>query len=195
MEAMDFIAETIMKNKRTTFRRFDVVKYFKYNGARALATDWLNCPHTVGLSPEEDRVSVYDIRVWLESKGVHVHAIDEVVADMMRHMYYKYTEEPEAVEPKMDNPFTLAELNLLSVTLYQARARQEELDKKYSPNRPGAISTEDLAALHEKVYAMLEARGEELDREVKQVRNDVEKEKKVTFMHGDEEITLMISIL
>jgi hypothetical protein len=110
---------------------------------------------------------------------------------------YKYTEEPEAVEPKMNNPFTLAELNLLSVTLYQARGRQEELDKKYSPHRPGAISTEDLAALHEKVYAMLEARCEELDQEVKHARNEVEKEKekKVTFQPSPDDLDFLIRVI
>lgn len=88
----------------------------------------------------------------------------------------------------MNNEFTLSELNLLSVILYKAKTRQEEMNKKYSPHHPGAIPIEEIAALHEKVYAMLEAR-------VKRDRNEITMEKKVTFMHGDEELTMLITIL
>lgn len=80
----------------------------------------------------------------------------------------------------MSNEFGILELNLLSVTLYQARERDDN---------PA------LKDLHDKVYAMLEARCEELDREVKHARNEVAKEKKLTFMHGDEELTMLITIL
>ena len=80
----------------------------------------------------------------------------------------------------MNNDFTLSELNLLSVTLYQAREKDD---------------TPALRDLHDKVYAMLEARCDKLDREVKHARNEVAKEKKVTFMHGDEELNMLITIL
>lgn len=95
----------------------------------------------------------------------------------------------------MNNEFTLFELNLLSVTLYQAIRAIEGEPRHKSPAE--MLREEQLNELHHKVYAMLEARCEELDREVKHARNEVEKEKekKVTFMHGDEELTMLITIL
>lgn len=78
----NFIDQVIKDTKKTTYRRFDVVSYFKYSEYSQWANDWLDWPCTENCSPNDDRVTLYDIRIWLESKGLHVYVVDQIIRNM-----------------------------------------------------------------------------------------------------------------